>query len=150
MTIDYKTDFLAFRRDLCPVEGAWGPKAIIPEWLAVWYDTTFPLPEGDPATRNVLDARTKKEGKSTDAAAVALYMGTREPYAEVVIAAADKDQAKARVLRAAKFAVENGPLGSHAKVYKDIIEFDNRSTILALPFDWKGASGGNYSCVIFD
>jgi hypothetical protein len=53
-------------------------------------------------------------------------------------------------LRAVKFAVETGPLADHAKVYRDIIELDNHSIIQAIPADWKGAAGGNYSCVIFD
>jgi phage terminase large subunit-like protein len=53
-------------------------------------------------------------------------------------------------LRAVKFAVECGPLSKHAKVYKDVIELDNHSIIQALPNDWQGAAGGNYSCVLFD
>jgi hypothetical protein len=97
-----------------------------------------------------MDCRTKKEGKSADGAAVALYMATRSSHSEVVIAAADKDQAKDRVLRAAKFAVERGPLSKHAKTYRDVIEFNNGSTIAALPMDWQGVAGGNYSAIIFD
>jgi hypothetical protein len=97
-----------------------------------------------------LDARTKKQGKSALAGCVALYMATRQPGAEVVIAAADQDQAKDRVLRAVKYAVTHGPLARHARAFKDAIEIDNGSTIKAIPADWKGASGGNYSAVIFD
>jgi len=147
---DYGQYFIAFRRDMCPVEGPWGPTPIIPGWLVEWYSACFPLPDGDPIARNVIDARTKKEGKSADAAAVALYMATRAPYGEVVIAASDRDQAKDRVFRAVKFAVRNGPLKKHAKVYRATIEFDNESTIVALPMDWQGAAGGNYRAVIFD
>ena len=139
---DYKNDFLAFRRDLCPVEGDYGPQPIIPGWLADWYRLAFP--DGKPAARNIMDCRTKKEGKSSDAAAVALYLASRRPYSEVVVVASTKDQAKDRVLRAAKFACEKGPLVNHAKIYRDVIEFDNHSTVLAIPSDWAGASGGNY------
>ena len=64
--------------------------------------------------------------------------------------AADKDQAKDRVLRAAKYGVEQGPLREHARVLKSVIEFDNGSTIEALPADWQGAAGGDYSCIVFD
>ncbi len=150
MTIDYSADFVSFVRDLVPVEGSYGPQAVIPPHLSTWLYTAFPLPAGNPSARNILDARTKKQGKSATAAAVALYMATRQRYAEVVIAAADQDQAKDRVLRAVKFAIDNGPLSAHAKVFRDTIEFDNGSIIQALPFDWRGAAGGNYAAVIFD
>ena len=146
--IDYSNDFLAFRRDMCPVEGEYGPEPVIPDWLEHWYSSAFPY--GDPAARTIMDCRTKKQGKSADGAAVALYMAARQPYGEVVIAASDKDQAKDRVLRACKFAVENGPLRKHAKVLRSVIEFDNGSEIQALPYDWKGSSGGNYRCIVFD
>jgi hypothetical protein len=147
---DYSRDFVAFFRDLYPVEGAYGPIPIIPPFLETWLRAAFPLPEGDPIARNVLDARTKKEGKSALAGAVALYMATRKEYSEVIIAASDIDQAKDRVLRAVKYAVEHGPLSGHAKVTKDMIEFDNHSFIQAIPADWKGAAGGNPCTVIFD
>jgi hypothetical protein len=150
MAIDYTRDLGAFVSDLVPMEGAYGPRAVIPPHLETWLYRSHPLPEGDPAARNVLDARTKKQGKTATAAGVILYHATRKKYAECVIAAADQDQAKDRVLRAAKFAVENGPLGRHAKVYRDVIELDNGSLIQALPMDWRGAAGGNYSCVVFD
>ena len=132
------------------MEGAYGPRAIIPQFFESWLYRTHPRPNGNPAARNVMDCRTKKQGKSATAAGVVLYHATRRKYAECVIAAADQDQAKDRVLRAAKFAVNNGPLSSHAKVYRDVIELDNGSLIQALPMDWKGASGGNYACVVFD
>ena len=148
--IDYLHDFVAFRRDLCPVEGDWGPTPIIPDWLECWYRLVFPLPAGDPASSTIIDCRSKKEGKSSDAAAVCLYFATRELYSQVVIVAADKDQAKDRVLRAAKFSIEHGPLREHARIFKSMIEFDNGSTIEALPADWQGAAGGDYSCIVFD
>lgn len=147
---DYTKDFQAFYRDMVAVEGAYGPQPVIPAFLEKWLALAFPKPGGNPAARNIADFRTKKEGKSTNAAGVGLYMATRQPYAEVVIVAADKDQAKDRVLRACKYAVEHGPLASHAKVYKDIIELDNNSTIQAIPADWQSAAGGNFYCVIFD
>jgi hypothetical protein len=150
MKPDYSVDFHGFFRDLYVVEGAFGPKPIIPPFLAAWLQAAFPLPEGNPAARNILDARTKKEGKSALAGAVALYMASRKPYAECVIVASDRDQSRDRVLRAIKYGIERGPLAEHAKVYKDIIELDNSSTIQSLPNDWQGAAGGNYSCVIFD
>jgi hypothetical protein len=144
---DYTSDFPRFFADLYPVDtGA----AIIPEWLQSLLYQLFPLPGGNPAARNVLYSTSKKQGKSTLAGAVALYMASRRRYAEVVIAAADLDQAKDRVFKSVKYAVENSPAWQSCKVYKDIIELNQGSIIQALPFDWRGAAGGNYDCVIFD
>jgi len=148
--IDYTTNFKAFFRDLYRVEGDYGPQPIVPPFLEQWLDLAFPLPDGNPAARNIMDCRTKKEGKSALAGAVALYMATRAENSEVVIVASDKDQAKDRVLKAIKYGVERGPLAAHGKVYKDVIELDNGSIIQAIPNDWQGAAGGNPSCVIFD
>jgi hypothetical protein len=148
--IDYTRDMVAFMRDLFPVEGQYGPIPVIPPFLERWVYAAFPMPDGLPSARNVLDARTKKQGKSALAAGVASYIATRQKHAEVVIAAADKEQAKDRVLRSVKYAFENGPLGRYARVYKDVIELDNGSLIQAVPMDWRGAAGGNYAAVIFD
>lgn len=148
--IDYTRDFKAFFRDLFVVEGAYGPNPLVPEFLGEWLQIAFPLPAGDPKARNIGDFRSKKEGKSALAGAVALYMASRKEYSEVVITASDIDQAKDRVLRAVKYAVDCGPLASHARVFKNTIELDNHSIIQAISSDWQGAAGGNYSCVIFD
>lgn len=145
--IDYTRDFVRFFQDLYPLDTG---KPIIPPWLAGLLYTFFPLPDGNPAARNVLYSTSKKQGKSTVAGGVALYIASRKRYAEVVIAAADKDQAKDRVFRSVKFAVENHPIWSRAKVYKDVIELGQGSLITALPYDWRGAAGGNYSACIFD
>lgn len=150
MATDYTRDLVAFIREFVPMEGAYGPKAIIPPFFDTWLYRTHPLPEGDPVARNVLDCRTKKQGKSATAAGIILYHATRRKYSECVIAAADFDQSRDRVLRAVKFAVDNGPLSAHCKVLRDVIELDNGSIIQALPMDWRGAAGGNYACVIFD
>lgn len=144
---DYTSDIVAFFRDLYPLpEG----KPIIPPFLEAWLYTAFPLTAGDPVERNVLHSTSKKQGKSALAGMVALYMAARKRGAEVVIVASDLDQARDRVFRSAKFAVENCPAWQRAKVYRDVIELDQGSTITALPFDWKGAAGSNHSCVILD
>lgn len=145
--IDYTRDIVAFFRDLYPLDLG---KPNIPPFLETWLYTAFPLPDGNPQARNVLDSRSKKQGKSTLAGVVALYLASRRRYSEVVIAAADKDQAKDRVFRSVKYAVEVSPVWRGARVYKDVIELDNGSTIQAISSDWKGSAGGNYSGVIFD
>lgn len=148
--IDYSTDFLSFYRDLYVVEGSYGPHPIIPPFLAAWLQTAFPAPTGSPAARNIGDFRTKKEGKTSLAGGVALYAGSRKPYQEVVIVSSDLDQSRDRTLRSIKYAIEQGPLSAHAKVYRDYITLDNSSLITAMPMNWQGAAGGNYSAVIFD
>lgn len=148
MTKDYTNDFLAFFQDIYRVEGPHGPKPIVPAFLGEFLGLAFN--DGVPVARNIADLRTKKQGKSALAGAVALYMASRAPYGEVVIVAADKEQAKDRVLKAVKYACDNGPLRSHTTIYKDTIELDNKSIIQALPMDWQGAAGGNQCCVVVD
>lgn len=145
--IDYTTDIVALFRDLYTLDTG---KPIIPDWLGGLLYTLFPQPAGNPAARNILYSTSKKQGKSTDSGVVALYMASRRRYAEVVISAADLDQSKDRVFRSVKYAVENHLVWSRCKTYKDVIELDNGSLITAIPFDWRGAAGGNYDCVIFD
>ncbi len=147
---DYTKDFASFTSDMVAVEGAYGPRCVIPPFLSTWLSAAFPLPDGNPACRNIADFRSKKQGKSTLAAGVALYMASRQEYAEVIVVASDLDQSRDRVFRACRFAVEHGPLAVHGKCYKNAIELDNHSLITAIPADWRGASGGNYYCVIFD
>lgn len=150
MTTDYTRDFVKFYQDLYPLEGAYGPRAVIPPFLSDFLYTAFPMPEGNPAAQNILHSTSKKQGKSANAGGVALYMASRQRYAEVVIAAADADQSKDRVFRSVKFAVENARVWRSARVYSDVIQLDNGSIIQAIPFDWRGAAGGNYAAVIFD
>ncbi|MBX3049167.1 MAG: hypothetical protein KIT46_02555 [Anaerolineales bacterium] len=141
-------DFAAFYQDFLPVEGGYGPKPVLPPFLKHWLGTAFA--GGVPAARTILDGRTKKQGKSTLAAAVGLFMAVRTPGAECAIVSNDQDQSRDRIFRSAKFAVQNGPLAEYAKVYRDVIEFENGATIKAFAADWKGAAGGNYSCVLVD
>jgi len=154
----YKTDIVAFAETFYTVDRAWIDGAVVrkhPIRLTVWqkaqlYDV-FPVENGGrPVVRNYLDSEPKKLGKSTKAGIVAAYMAATEPNAEVYIAAADKDQAKDRVFKSIKYAVENGPLSDFARAYSDKIVFTNGSEIQALPMDWKGSSGGEPVCCVFD
>ena len=147
--IDYTANPKSFLRDLYPVEGSFGPRMLVPEFLEDFLGLAF-NEQGNPVEQNVLYSTSKKQGKSSLAGGIALYMASRKRYSEVVIAAADYNQAKDRVFRSIKYSVANHPVWRNAKVYQDIIELDNASTIQALPFDWRGAAGGNYSAVIFD
>ena len=65
MTTDYSADFVSFVRDLVPVEGslrAAGRDTVSSFDVAVYRFPSAPL--AIPAARNILDARTKKQGKS--------------------------------------------------------------------------------------
>lgn len=148
-SFDYTANPIQFIQDLYPMEGAFGPRAVIPPFLRDFLNLAFDE-HGNPREQNVLYSTSKKQGKSSLAGGVALYMASRKRYSEVVIAAADKDQAKDRVFKSIKYSVANHPVWRYAKVYSDVIELDNASIIQALPFDWRGAAGGNYSAVIFD
>jgi phage terminase large subunit-like protein len=150
MKSDYTTDFTAFYRDIYPVEGAFGPRPVILPYLETLLARSFPAPTGDPAAQNVLFSTSKKQGKSTLAGAVGLYLASRARYAEVAIIAADQDQSRDRVLKSIKYAVENHSVWNGCRVYRDIIELNNGSIIQAYPMDWRGAAGGNYSGVICD
>lgn len=149
MTVDYTSNPINFLRDLYPVEGSYGPRMLVPGFLEDFLHLVFDE-QGNPVEQNVLHSTSKKQGKSSLAGGIALYMASRERYSEVVIAAADLAQSRDRVFRSIKYSVGNHPVWRNAKVYQDIIELDNASTIQALPYDWRGAAGGNYAAIIFD
>ena len=67
MTKDYINDFLAFFQDLYRVEGAYGSKPLTPPFLVEFIGHAFK--DGKPIARNIMDARSKKQGKSALAGA---------------------------------------------------------------------------------
>lgn len=94
----------------------------------------------------------KKNGKSTIASGVALYMLFADvSNAEVYSVAGDKDQAKI-IFQMTKRAIERNPiLLSSVKIYKDEIAIPSTNSIYkVLSADAPTAHGLNPSCVIFD
>lgn len=94
----------------------------------------------------------KKNGKSTLASGVALYMLFADvPNAEVYSVAGDKDQAKI-IFQMTKRAIErNQMLLDSVKIYKDEIVVPSTNSIYkVLSADAPTAHGLNPSCVIFD
>lgn len=94
----------------------------------------------------------KKNGKSTIASGVALYMLFCDVFgAEVYSVAGDKDQAKI-IFQMTKRAIERNPiLFDSVKIYKDsIIVPSTNSSYSVLSADAPTAHGLNPSCVIFD
>lgn len=94
----------------------------------------------------------KKNGKSTIASGVALYMLFCDVIgAEVYSVAGDKDQAKI-IFQMTKRAIERNPiLLDSVKIYKDEIVVPSTNSIYkVLSADAPTAHGLNPSCVIFD
>lgn len=94
----------------------------------------------------------KKNGKSTLASCIALYMLFADvPNAEVYSVAGDKDQAKI-IFQMTKRAIEINPiLLDSVKIYKDEIIVPSTGSIYkVLSADAPTAHGLNPSCVIFD
>lgn len=94
----------------------------------------------------------KKNGKSTIASGVALYMLFADvPNAEVYSVAGDKDQAKI-IFQMTKRAIERNPmLLSSVRIYKDEIVVPSTGSVYrVLSADAPTAHGLNPSCVIFD
>lgn len=94
----------------------------------------------------------KKNGKSTIASGVALYMLFCDVFgAEVYSVAGDKDQAKI-IFQMTKRAIERNPiLLSSVRIYKDeIVVPSTNSVYKVLSADAPTAHGLNPSCVIFD
>jgi phage terminase large subunit-like protein len=153
------SDIVAFAESLYTVDRCWLPDGRTlrkhPIRLLDWqkrqlWEVFPPGNGGRPAVRNYLDSENKKLGKSTKGGIVAAYLAATEPNSEVYICAADKQQARDRVFKSVKYAVEHGPLGDYATAYRDRIEFSNGAVIQAFPMDYRGAAGGEPVAVIFD
>ena len=103
--------------------------------------------------RTVYIEVARKNGKSTLAAGVGLYMLDLdgEPGAEVVSAATQREQAKI-VHEAAKQMVKNSlHLKKYIKTYKDsLVVEDTVSTFKPLSSDYNTLDGLNISCAIID
>jgi phage terminase large subunit-like protein len=153
---------VAFAETLYHVDRAWIPSChawrtvrnhpiVLMDWQKRLLRDVFP-PEngGRPMVRNFLYSANKKLGKSCIAGVVGAYLAATEPGSEVYVCAADKDQARDRVYKSIRYAVERGPLGDFAKVYRDRIEWSNGAVVQAFPMDYKGAAGGEPVAVIFD
>lgn len=112
-------------------------------------------PDGLRQYRTVYLERGRKNGKSEEAAAVALYMlvGDGEQGAEVYGAACDRDQASIVFHVAADMVRRSPHLSSILKIVdsqKRIIYPATGSFYRAIPADAAGAHGYNASAIVFD
>lgn len=152
-----------FERVLRHTKGEWGGQAFV---LADWQRDKVVRPlfgwkraDGTRRYRKLYLEVPRKNGKSSLAAAIALYLlyadlgpdGRPEPVAEIYAAAADREQA-AIVFDEAKRMVEDAPiLAREADVYRRaIVVRRTRSTFKVLSADAFTKHGLNAHGVIFD
>lgn len=143
-------------RFCCHVKGELAGRPLhLEQWQRRWVQEVFgPVGrDGRRRTRTALLGVARKQGKSTLAAAVALYLlfADDEPGAEVYSAAADRDQARA-VFDVARHMVEASPaLNRHAKVCRSWIEVPSTQSLYrVLSADARRHHGLNPHGVVID
>jgi len=110
------------------------------------------LPDKRRQYRRCFTLVPRKNGKTTLAAAIALYFlfADDEPGAEIISAAADSDQA-AIAFDIAKKMVQSSPqLSAKCKVYRRYIEANRGATYKVIAADAAGNLGQNTSTLILD
>ncbi len=94
----------------------------------------------------------KKSGKTTINAALTLYWAlTQEPPNELILAANDLEQSKARAFASCeKLITYNPELQAECEVQQKNIFLANGSTITRISSDYQGASGSNHGWVSYE
>lgn len=145
-----------FERLLRHTKGEWaGQSFVLQEWQRTIVRDVFgwKRPDGTRRYRRVYIEIPRKNGKSTFAAGLALYLlfADGEAGAEVFSAAADRDQA-AIVFDQAKLMVENSPaLGRYAEVYRrSVVVPSTSSAYRVLSADAPTKHGLNAHGIVFD
>ena len=95
----------------------------------------------------------RKNGKSNLSAAIALYMlfADGEKGAEVISAAADRNQANIVFSIAKQMVLNNKELSSRARVYRNAISLEDKGSYYkSISSESSTAHGMNLSCAIFD
>lgn len=102
--------------------------------------------------RTVLVGLPRKNGKSTLASALALYMATAdgEAGAEVVVAAGSRDQASIVFDQARAFVETSPALGDFCDAQRFVILGPDGSTIKRIAADGRLQHGLNPSCIVAD
>ena len=114
-------------------------------------------PEGKRQYRTVYVEIPRKNGKTTWAAAMALYMlfveSENDREAEIYSCAADREQASLVFNQAASMIRASPTLSKRCKIIdsqKRIVNYKTNSFYRAIPADVAGAHGYNASCIIVD
>jgi phage terminase large subunit-like protein len=145
----------AFAAEYCRhTKGRWaGQPVAFEDWQQAFMDEAFRLDaDGRRVYRNVLLGLPRKNGKSTLAAALALYMAGAdgEAGAEVIIAAGSRDQAGIVFDQARAFVEASPDLGHHFDAQRFVIYGPQGSTIKRVAADGRMQHGTSPSAVILD
>ena len=110
------------------------------------------LPDKRRQYRKCFTLVPRKNGKTTLAAAIALYFlfADDEPGAEIISAAADSDQAAIAFDIAKKMVQSSSQLSAKCKVYRRYIEANRGATYKVIAADAAGNLGQNTSTLILD
>lgn len=144
-----------FARRFCRhTKGRWaGDPVVFEEFQQEFLDEAFKLgPNGRRVYKNILLGISRKSGKSTMAATLALYFAhwDGEPGAEVVVAAGSREQAAMVFDQARAFVDTNPELGAMFDAQRFVIYGPDGSTIKRIAADGKLQHGLNPSAVIVD
>ena len=135
-------------------KGRWAGQPVVFEpWQREFLGEAFRLDKrGRRVYREVLLGIPRKNGKSTLAAALSLYMAGAdgEAGAEVVMAAGSRDQAAMVFDQARAFVDANDELGAYFDAQRYVILGPNGSVIKRIAADGKLQHGLNPSCVCVD
>lgn len=145
----------AFAAEYCRhTKGRWAGQPVEFEpWQREFLDEALRLDDtGRRVYRNVLLGLPRKNGKSTLAAAIALYMAGAdgEAGAEVIIAAGSRDQAGIVFDQARAFVDSSADLAHHFDAQRFVIYGPNGSTIKRVAADGRMQHGTSPSAVILD
>jgi phage terminase large subunit-like protein len=135
-----------------------GTPFILQDWQ--WERIIKPLygtlnPDGSRQYRTCLVMLPRKNGKSTLAAAIALYhlFADHEMGGQIYSAATDRDQASLVFNEAASMVRSNPKLLKRCKIIdsqKRIVDYRTNSFYRAIAADAAGSHGYNASCIIYD
>ncbi len=135
-------------------KGRWaGDPVVLEDWQREFLEEAFRLDsKGRRVYRNVLLGIPRKNGKSTLAAALSLYMAGAdgEAGAEVVMAAGSRDQAAMVFDQARAFVDTNPELAAYFDAQRYLILGPGGSVIKRIAADGKLQHGLNPSAVIVD
>lgn len=145
----------AFAEAYCRhTKGRWaGQPVVFEDWQREFLDEAFRLDaKGRRVFQRVLFGIPRKNGKSTLAATLALYMAGAdgEPGAEVVIAAGSREQAAMVFDQARGFVDTNPELAQHFDTQRYVILGPQGSVLKRISAEGKTAHGMNASCTVVD
>ena len=146
---EYKTDIIKFAEEQFYIPETKKP-IVLEEWQKK--EILEPLFYGDREQTMALIGQTKKSGKSTLAALIAMwFLFCGEDHSEIYLAARDKDQASWIVFSKLVKAIEMNKYALiQCKITKDSIGIPHRGSVLrCLPTD-VSCAGLNPNLVVFD